>query len=165
MVENGYLKQERSPHDKRSVRVNATEKGLALWQAMDDMFHRHMAQMGPDTVSELDLMTAKLDLDVGEIAGEAACAETCPDVLDGQSGHPLGKLDGFSHRMLARRHVGDIAALHAPALALASAEHLQPPVVGQRADQRPDLRGADVERCNQGLISRHGHVLDQPSTV
>ncbi len=113
----------------------------------------------------LDLMTAKLDLDVGEIAGEAARAEARPNVLDGQSGHALGKLDGFAHRMLARGHVGDIAALDAPALALAGAEHLQPPVVGQRADQRPDLRGADVERCNQGLVSRRGHVLDQPSTV
>ncbi len=58
MVENGYLKQERSPHDKRSVRVNSTDKGLTLWKNIDDMFHRHMAQMGPDTVSELDLMTA-----------------------------------------------------------------------------------------------------------
>src|SRR5277367_949881 len=30
MVENGYLVQERSPHDRRSVRVKLSEKGLAL---------------------------------------------------------------------------------------------------------------------------------------
>ena len=113
----------------------------------------------------LDLVAAKLDLDIGEVAGEPARAEAGPDVLDGKPGHALGKLDRFADRMLACGHVGDIAALHAAALALAGAEHLQPPVVGQRADQRPDLRGADVQRCNQGLISRRGHVSGQPSTV
>ncbi len=30
MLENGYIAQERSPHDRRSVRVRLTEKGLAL---------------------------------------------------------------------------------------------------------------------------------------
>lgn len=34
MVENGYLRQERSPHDRRSVRVRLSEKGLALCERM-----------------------------------------------------------------------------------------------------------------------------------
>lgn len=58
MVENDYLIQERSTHDRRSIRVRASEKGLALWQKMDEMFNRHTARMGPDTVSNEDLTTA-----------------------------------------------------------------------------------------------------------
>ncbi|MAI63268.1 MAG: MarR family transcriptional regulator [Alteromonas sp.] len=41
MVENGYLDQARSVHDKRSVRVKLTPKGKDLHQAIDDMFRRH----------------------------------------------------------------------------------------------------------------------------
>jgi len=40
MVENEYLVQERSPHDKRSVRVKLSPKGLALHKRMED----HLAQ-------------------------------------------------------------------------------------------------------------------------
>ena len=58
MVENGYLDQQRSKNDKRSVRVKLSEKGLALWQAIEDMFNRHAATMGPDSVTEEDLQTA-----------------------------------------------------------------------------------------------------------
>src|SRR3546814_8940689 len=58
MVENDYLVQERSTHDRRSIRVRASEKGLALWQKMDEMFNRHTTRMGPDTVSTEDLTTA-----------------------------------------------------------------------------------------------------------
>jgi len=41
MVENDYLKQERSEHDRRSVRVSLSEKGQSLWDRMDAMFQRH----------------------------------------------------------------------------------------------------------------------------
>jgi DNA-binding MarR family transcriptional regulator len=41
MVENGYLAQERSVHDKRSIRVKLSPKGKALRDAISDMFHRH----------------------------------------------------------------------------------------------------------------------------
>jgi DNA-binding MarR family transcriptional regulator len=41
MVENDYLIQERSVHDKRSVRVKLSEKGLQLHEMMQEMFHRH----------------------------------------------------------------------------------------------------------------------------
>src|SRR6202012_3639301 len=34
MVENGYLIQERSPHDRRSIRVRLSEKGLHLQKKM-----------------------------------------------------------------------------------------------------------------------------------
>src|SRR3546814_818037 len=44
MVENDYLIQERSTHDRRSIRVRASEKGLALWQKMDEMFNRQIGR-------------------------------------------------------------------------------------------------------------------------
>ena len=37
MVENGYLVQERSPHDRRSVRVRLPQKGLTLCTRIDEM--------------------------------------------------------------------------------------------------------------------------------
>lgn len=41
MVENDYLVQERSVHDKRSIRVRLSDKGLVLYKALQDMFARH----------------------------------------------------------------------------------------------------------------------------
>ena len=107
----------------------------------------------------LDLVAAKLDLDIGDVAGEAAGAEARPDVVDGDPGHALGALDRLAHRDLAGVDVGDIAALDAAALALAGAEHAQPPVLVGRDDQGADLGRADVERGDQGLRSGIGHLL------
>ncbi|MBX2833751.1 MAG: MarR family winged helix-turn-helix transcriptional regulator [Micavibrio sp.] len=45
MVENGYLVQERSVHDKRSIRVKLSEKGLDLKNIISDMFIRHEGQI------------------------------------------------------------------------------------------------------------------------
>lgn len=41
MVENGYLDQERSIHDKRSIRVKLSPKGRELHQLVSAMFKRH----------------------------------------------------------------------------------------------------------------------------
>ena len=41
MVENDYLIQERSVHDKRSIRVRLSEKGMKLRQVIEEMFKRH----------------------------------------------------------------------------------------------------------------------------
>ncbi len=40
MVENEFVMQERSVHDKRSIRVKLSEKGLKLYGYLDDMFKR-----------------------------------------------------------------------------------------------------------------------------
>lgn len=51
MVENGYLRQERSPHDRRSVRVRLSEKGLALCERMSlahEQQLKGLAQAGID---------------------------------------------------------------------------------------------------------------------
>src|SRR5260221_14178823 len=42
MAENGYLLQGRSPHDRRSVRVRLSDKGLALCHKVDEMFARQL---------------------------------------------------------------------------------------------------------------------------
>ncbi len=42
MVENGYLLQERSPHDKRSVRVKVSAKGLEVCKRVDELYLRHV---------------------------------------------------------------------------------------------------------------------------
>lgn len=42
LVENGYLVQERSPHDKRSTRVKLSEKGLSLCQKIDALYQRNV---------------------------------------------------------------------------------------------------------------------------
>lgn len=41
MVENGYLIQERSVHDKRSIRVRLSDKGIELRKLISEMFVRH----------------------------------------------------------------------------------------------------------------------------
>ena len=103
-------------------------------------------------VGLLDLVAAKLDLDIGDVADQPAGAVARPDVLDGHARHALGQLDRLAHRELARRHVGDVAALDAAALALAGAEHGQPAVVVAACDHRADLRRADVERGDQRSV-------------
>src|SRR6476661_3932079 len=50
----------------------------------------------------LDRMTAKLDLDIGNVADEAAGTIARPDVFDGKTGHALGEFDGFADRKLTR---------------------------------------------------------------
>jgi len=45
MVENGYLEQERSAHDRRSVRVRLPAKGLELCAKIDEMFMRHVEDL------------------------------------------------------------------------------------------------------------------------
>lgn len=57
MVENDYLVQERSVHDKRSVRVRLSEKGKKLNAAMEKMYHKH-----DELIRTTDLSKEKLDL-------------------------------------------------------------------------------------------------------
>lgn len=56
MTENGYLHQERSSHDRRSVRVKLTEKGLELSRALETMFERHSDEVAhsvdPETLAQ-----------------------------------------------------------------------------------------------------------------
>ena len=51
LVENGYLQQERSPHDRRMTRVRLSEKGLELTQKIDELYQRQASELGEGIVS------------------------------------------------------------------------------------------------------------------
>lgn len=45
LVENDYLIQERSPHDKRAVRIRLSEKGLSLCDKIDEFLEKSVDSM------------------------------------------------------------------------------------------------------------------------
>ncbi|HEY9538516.1 MAG TPA: MarR family transcriptional regulator [Kiloniellaceae bacterium] len=45
MVENGYLIQERSPHDRRSFHVRAAAKGIDVYRNLSTLFDQHAGQL------------------------------------------------------------------------------------------------------------------------
>jgi len=55
MVENGYLIQERSAHDRRSVRVRVSEKGLNICRSITALYERHVEAMTEGPIGEADL--------------------------------------------------------------------------------------------------------------
>ena len=61
MTEHGYLHQRRSSHDRRSVRVSLTDKGLELSNLLEDMFDRH-AETVAASVQADDLTGANAEL-------------------------------------------------------------------------------------------------------
>ena len=58
MVENDYLVQERSTHDRRSVRVRLSSKGLELHRILDEMFTAQGERLGRDITSPEELKVA-----------------------------------------------------------------------------------------------------------
>jgi DNA-binding MarR family transcriptional regulator len=56
MTENGYIAQERSVHDKRSIRVKLTEKGRDLHKVLDDMFERQEGKLITVGIENPDLV-------------------------------------------------------------------------------------------------------------
>ncbi|MEQ8356805.1 MAG: MarR family transcriptional regulator [Kiloniellaceae bacterium] len=58
MVENGYLIQERSPHDRRSFHVRAADKGVAVYRSLSALFDQHSTQLGDIQISEESLDSA-----------------------------------------------------------------------------------------------------------
>jgi DNA-binding MarR family transcriptional regulator len=58
MVENGYLGQERSPHDRRSVRVRLSEKGLDLRDKISSMFERQIKALDKAGLNDEELVKA-----------------------------------------------------------------------------------------------------------
>lgn len=57
MSENGYIEQERSVHDKRSIKVKLSDKGKDLFAILTEMFARHEAKLegtklSPEALSE-----------------------------------------------------------------------------------------------------------------
>jgi DNA-binding MarR family transcriptional regulator len=58
MVENNYLAQERSPHDRRSVRIKLSEKGLALHKKINESLDRQVAALVAAQISREELVQA-----------------------------------------------------------------------------------------------------------
>ncbi|MDX1974207.1 MAG: winged helix DNA-binding protein [Rickettsiales bacterium] len=65
LVENGYLSQERALHDKRSIRIRLTEKGLSLCKKIDELYVRNVnelsKQMSESTLTPLNKTLAQLE--------------------------------------------------------------------------------------------------------
>lgn len=62
MVENGYLIHQRSTHDRRSIRVRLSEKGLVLFHSLREMFERHIADIAEGPITEQELGEASMAL-------------------------------------------------------------------------------------------------------
>jgi DNA-binding MarR family transcriptional regulator len=62
MVENEYLAYERSAHDRRSIHVRSTEKGIKLGHSLTVMHRRHAEMLSRAAVSTDDLEAAGVTL-------------------------------------------------------------------------------------------------------
>ncbi len=58
LVENEYLLQERSTHDRRSIRVRLSDKGLALRNQIDEVFDGHSSKLADTGIASEELQTA-----------------------------------------------------------------------------------------------------------
>lgn len=52
MVENGYLIQERSTHDRRSVRVRLSDKGLEVHEKVNEIIETQAERLGETGITE-----------------------------------------------------------------------------------------------------------------
>jgi DNA-binding MarR family transcriptional regulator len=62
MVENGYLVQERSVHDRRSIHVRLTDKGRELRERLSAMHNRHIEMLSQTAVTGDDLQNVIVTL-------------------------------------------------------------------------------------------------------
>src|SRR5436853_870664 len=62
MVETGYLAQERSVHDRRSIHVRLTDKGRKLRDRLSVMHKRHVEMLGQTAITDADLRGVALTL-------------------------------------------------------------------------------------------------------
>ncbi len=62
MVENGYLAQQRSEHDRRSIHVRLTDKGAKLRDRLTQMHRRHAEMLTQAAIERGELEAACLTL-------------------------------------------------------------------------------------------------------
>jgi DNA-binding MarR family transcriptional regulator len=55
LVENGYLNQERSPHDRRMTRVRVSEKGLELCNRIDELYQTNASELEREVIDQEQL--------------------------------------------------------------------------------------------------------------
>jgi DNA-binding MarR family transcriptional regulator len=62
MVENDYLIQERSEHDRRSIHVRLSEKGRKLRDQLSEMHERHLGMLTQTNIKQEDLQASCVTL-------------------------------------------------------------------------------------------------------
>ena len=62
MVENDYLAQERSVHDRRSIHVKLTDKGRDLRDRLSGMHRRHIEMLSQTAVTDDDMQNVIVTL-------------------------------------------------------------------------------------------------------
>ncbi|HEX9789803.1 MAG TPA: MarR family transcriptional regulator [Kiloniellales bacterium] len=62
MVEHGYLIQARSPHDRRSFHVRASEKGVEIFRGLSKLFDEHSGKLGGAQFTQATLDEANATL-------------------------------------------------------------------------------------------------------
>ena len=62
LVANGYLLQERSSHDRRSIRIRLTQKGMTIREHIDSLYLRHVEALADSPISEHSLAALNLCL-------------------------------------------------------------------------------------------------------
>ena len=62
LVENGYIVQERSLHDRRSIHVKLTDKGRKLRARLSGMHRRHIEMLSQTAVTDDDLQNVIVTL-------------------------------------------------------------------------------------------------------
>ncbi|ARN85417.1 MarR family winged helix-turn-helix transcriptional regulator [Candidatus Nucleicultrix amoebiphila] len=59
MVENGYLVQEQSPHDRRSSYISLSKKGETLYDRIETIFTEHAKNLKHNGISDEDIKHMK----------------------------------------------------------------------------------------------------------
>ncbi|GAB4145930.1 MAG: MarR family transcriptional regulator [Sphingomonadales bacterium] len=54
LVETGYMTNKRSEHDRRSVRISLTERGLQICELVDGLYDEHLEGMLKENVFNVD---------------------------------------------------------------------------------------------------------------
>ncbi|WP_415885552.1 MarR family winged helix-turn-helix transcriptional regulator [Neptuniibacter sp. QD37_6] len=63
MVGNGYINQERSEHDLRSVRIKLSQKGLAIHNLIAELFDQQLEEISAERLmEESDMSTLRSNL-------------------------------------------------------------------------------------------------------
>jgi DNA-binding MarR family transcriptional regulator len=62
MVENGYIVQERSVHDRRSIHVQLTQKGRDLRDRLSAMHKRHVEMLSQTQITDAELQGVAVTL-------------------------------------------------------------------------------------------------------
>jgi len=62
LVENEYLVQERSAHDKRSVKIKLSQKGLHLCEKIDSLYERNINELVSKVMPQEDITSLNKNL-------------------------------------------------------------------------------------------------------